>query len=106
MNIAAADPTRSGPAFRISILGPEQVESYMNVHVSLDVDLPVVHVFSADGSTHYLTIPLASALIEWKDPSVLHPQMRLPPFGTESFEQMGEQVRRMMEGMKHGLGQD
>lgn len=104
MTDAAGAPQTAGPAYRVSILGPEQVEAYMNVHVVIDREHPVLHVFAADATTHYLTIPLSSALVEWKDPSALNPQLRMPGFGAGAFEQLGEQVQRMMEGMRHGLG--
>lgn len=103
MSNTGASPNRSGLAFRVSILGPQQVEAYSDVHVVIDPDHAAVHVFAADGATHYLTIPSGAALIEWKDPAALNPQMRLPAFGPGTFEQVGEQVQRMMEGMRHGL---
>jgi hypothetical protein len=104
LNASATQPTRSGRAYRVSILGPAQVEAYSDLHVTLDSQHGVVHVFSADAQTHYLTIPIAHALIEWKDPAELQPQLRVPPFGAGAFEQVGEQMQRMIAGMRHGLG--
>jgi hypothetical protein len=105
MSNPAVNPTTSGVAFRVSILGLEQVEAYANVYAALDPEHDVVHVFSSDRQTHYLTIPITRTLIEWKDPSGLQPQLRLPPLGAGAFEQLGEQMQRMMEGMAHGMGQ-
>lgn len=97
-------PTTVGLAFRVSILGEQQTESYERVHVRMDPTLGVVHVFSADEQTHYLTIPATRALIEWSDPAALNPQLRLAPFGPGTFERMGEQVQRMVEGMGRTFG--
>lgn len=99
-------PRTSGRAFRVSILGSDQVECYTDVHVELDGANAVVHVFDADARLHYLTIPLSVALIEWQDSAVLQPEMRLPAFGAGAFQHLGEQVQRMVEGMTHGLGKD
>ena len=101
-----ASPTTSGPAFRVSILGPEQSEAYERVHVVLDERYGVVHVFGADGQTHFLTIPLSRALIEWHDPAALQPQPRIPPYGAGAFERLGVQVQRMAEGVSRAFGQD
>ena len=97
-------PTTAGPAFRVSILGEQQTESYERVYAQLDPAHGVVHVFSADGQTHYLTIPTARALVEWNDPAPLVAQMRIPPFGPGTFERMGEQVQRMVDGMGRTFG--
>jgi hypothetical protein len=97
-------PRTSGRAYRVSLLGQEQVEAYPSVHVELDAEHSVVHLFSGDGATHYLTLPLARALIEWEDPAPLQPQLRLPPFGAGAFDQMGEQMQRMVQGIQHGMG--
>lgn len=105
MNAPAVNPTQSGAAFRVSIIGPEQAEAYMNVHAALDAEHGVVHVYSSDAQTHYLTIPISSALIEWRDPSALQPQVRIPPFGPDAFEHLGEQMQRMAQGIGRGFGQ-
>ena len=104
MNHTIASPTVSGTAFRVTILGPQPAEAYERVHAQLDAAHGVVHVFSADAQTHYLTIPIGSALIEWQDPSALGALPRVPPFGPGAFERMGEQVQRMVEGMGRTFG--
>ena len=96
-------PTTSGPAFRVTILGPQQAESYEGVHVELDARHGVVHVLSADGATHYLSIPAGMALVEWRDPAVLEPMPRMAPFGSRGLERLGEQVRQFSEGIGRGL---
>lgn len=106
MTDSNVNPSTAGAAFRVSILGQEQTESYRDVHVAIDPENHVVHVFSADARTHYLTVPIASTLIEWRDPSPLGPQLRLPPFGAGAFEQIGEQMQEMLKGMRHGLGEE
>ena len=102
--MSTTEPIHSGPAFRVSILGGEQVEAYPHVHAEIDADRRVVHVFSADRQTHYLTIPLERTLIEWTDPTVLQPHLRFPPIGPAGFEQLGEQMQRFVEGMGRGFG--
>ncbi len=97
--------TTAGPAFRVTILGPEQSEAYEQVYARLDSAHQVVHVFSADGQTHYLSIPIGSALIEWKDAAALQPRPRIPPYGPGAFESLGEQMQRMMEGMGRAFGE-
>ena len=91
--------TTSGPAYRVTVVGPQHTEAYEGVQALVDADRGVVHVFGADGATHYLTIPLTSALIEWHDPTPLQPQPRFPPYGTGAFERLGEHVQRMAEGI-------
>jgi hypothetical protein len=98
MENPAGQPTTDGLAFRVTILGSDTPESFLNVRAQLDKDHDVVHVFSADGQTHYMSIPTSRTLIEWKDASVLEPQIRMPTFGPNSFEQAGQQISRMMEG--------
>ena len=88
-------PTTSGPAYRVTLMGPQQAEAYEKVFAVLDAEHGVVHVLDAETTTHYLTIPIASVLIEWEDPAVLQPQPRMPPFGAAAFERLGEQVQRM-----------
>ena len=97
-------PTTSGPAYRVTIVSAQHTEAYQDVHATIDGDRGVVHVFGPDGSTHYLTIPVGSALIEWLDPAPLHPQPRIPPYGAGAFEKLGEQVQRMAEGIGKGFG--
>jgi hypothetical protein len=63
-----------------------------------------VHVLSADGQTHYLSIPQNKALIEWKDPLPLNPGLRVPSFQADAFQKLGEQVQRMTEGMGRVFG--
>ena len=95
-------PTTSGLAFRVTIMGPQQAEAYERVHAVVDSAHAVVHLFSHDGQTHYLTIPAGSALIEWKDPTELRPRLRVPPFGPGAFDGFGEQIQNMMKGF-HGF---
>lgn len=97
-------PITAGPAFRVTLLGEPQSEAYQGVFVQLDATHRVAHVFSADETIHYLTVPLDRALIEWTDPAPLEPQPRLPPYGPGAFERMGEQVQRMVEGMGRTMG--
>ena len=66
-------PTTSGLAFRVTIMGPQQAEAYERVHAVVDSAHAVVHLFSHDGQTHYLTIPAGSAL------PVMYPTRRLSP---------------------------
>lgn len=103
MSNIPAGPTTAGLAFRVTLLGHE-AEAYEGVYALLDAQYPVVHVFSADAQTHYLTIPLASALIEWQDPTALQPLPRLPAFGPGAFDRLGEHVQRMAEGMGRAFG--
>ena len=98
-------PTTAGPAFRVTIVSAQHTEAYQGVQASIDGDRGVVHLFSADGQTHYLTIPVALALVEWVDPAPLHPQPRIPPYGSGAFERLGEQVQRMAEGFGKGFGE-
>ena len=97
--MSAPMPTTTGVAFRVTIFGAQQAEAYQNVHVLLDDRRGVVHLFAADGRTHYLTIPLGSALIEWKDPSELDPRPRVPPFGLGAYQGFAEHVQRMAKDM-------
>ena len=55
-----------------------------------------------EGGTHYLTLPLERRLIEWEEPSPLEPQLGMPPLGAGAFEQLGEQMQRMIHGMQRG----
>lgn len=99
MDIDPVKPTTSGPAFRVTIIGQQMAESYENVYVVLDPKGGMVHLLSADGQIHYLTIPQGSTLIEWADPSVLAPHPRVPPFGPGSFKRIQEGIGRMAEGL-------
>ena len=105
MNTPVVNATISGPAFRVTILG-EQHEAYEGVYAKLDAEHGVVHVLSADAQTHYLSIPISLALIEWHDTAVLHPQLRIAPFGADAFQRMGEHAQGMAEGMSRTFGQD
>ena len=105
MNPLEPTPTTSGPAFRVTILGPQQAEAYENVYAVIDEARRAVHLFSHDGTTHYLTIPAGAALVEWKDPTELRPRLRVPPFGPGAFDGFGEQVQNMMKGFR-GFGQE
>lgn len=105
MNTPVVNATTSGPAFRVTILG-EQHEAYEGVYAKIDADHGVVHVLSADALTHYLSIPINLALIEWHDPAALQPQPRVAPFSADAFQRMGEHVQRMAEGMSRSFGQD
>lgn len=98
------NPTTASVAFRFTLLGEPQSESYQGVFVQLDATYRVAHVFSADQKTHFLTVPIDRALIEWSDPASLEPQPRLPPYGPGAFDRMGEQVQRMVEGMGRIVG--
>jgi len=98
-------PTTSGPAFRVTILGPQHAEAYEHVYAAIDEARGVVHVFSHDASTHYLSIPAGAALIEWRDPTELNPRVRMPPFGPGAFDGFGEQIQNMMKGF-HGFGNE
>jgi hypothetical protein len=104
MNDVAPRPTTSGPAFRVTFTGAESHEAYEDVYAHLDAEHGVVHVFAADRQTHFLTIPLASALIEWQDPSVLNPAPRFPAFGDASSSAMGDQMQQMIEQMGRAFG--
>src|SRR5687767_13420352 len=104
--VLPVDPTRAGPAFRVTIIAPQHAEAYGNVYAVIDPDHAVVHVLSADGQTHYLTIPIHHALIEWRDPTSLEPQPRIPPFGAGAFERLGKEVQKMAEGMGRAFGQE
>lgn len=103
MSSVPASPTTAGQAFRVTIMGQE-AEAYERVYVQLDAQFPVVHVFSTDAQTHYLTIPLASALIEWEDPAPLQPFPRLPAYGPGAFERFGEHAQRIAEGVGRAFG--
>jgi hypothetical protein len=105
MTPLAVTPTTAGVAFRVTIIGPEQAEAYENVHAVLDDGRGVVHVFSADASTHYLTIPMGSALIEWRDPSALNPRPRLPPYGAGAYESFGEHIQKMAREIGGSFGE-
>jgi hypothetical protein len=96
-------PQIAGVAFRVTIIGPQQAEAYENVHAVLDDKRGVVHVFSADTHTHFLTIPLGSALIEWKDPTELNPRPRIPPFGPGAYGHFGEHIQRMAKEFSGGF---
>ena len=98
-------PTTSGPAFRVTILGPQQAEAYEHVYATIDEARGVVHLFSHDGKTHYLSIPASAALVEWKDPTELRPRLRVAPFGPGAFDGFGEQIQNMMKGF-HGFGHE
>ncbi|MBW3628028.1 MAG: hypothetical protein KY464_01910 [Gemmatimonadetes bacterium] len=104
MNAPDVAPITAGLAYRVTIIGPQQAEAYENVHAILDGERGVVHVFDRDARLHYLTIPLAAALIEWKEPSPLNPRPRLPPFGPGAFEHFGEHMQRMAQEMSEGFG--
>jgi hypothetical protein len=99
MDTIPVSPTTAGPAFRVSLIGPQISEAYEAVYAVLDARYPVVHVLSPDTRTHYLTIPLGSALIEWLDPRTLEPRPRIPPLGPGAFQRMQEGMQRMMEGV-------
>ena len=105
-NVLPVDPTRAGPAFRVTLIGPQHAEAYANVYALIDPDHAVVHVLSADGQTHFLSIPIQHALIEWRDPAPLDPQPRIPPFGSGAFERLGEEIQRMTRGMGRAFGQE
>jgi hypothetical protein len=92
-------PTTSGVAFRVTILAPQQAEAYEHVYAVQDEARGVVHLFGADGLTHYLTIPAGCALIEWKDPTELRPRLRMPPFGPDAFDGFGASIQNMMKGI-------
>jgi len=64
----------------------------------------VVHIFGPDAHTHHLTVPIGCTLIEWRDPSVLEPPPRLPPYGPGAFRQMGDELQRMTEEMGRTFG--
>jgi hypothetical protein len=98
-------PTMSGPAFRVTIMGPQQAEAYERVYAVIDDARGVVHLFSHDAKTHYLSIPAGAALIEWKDPTELRPRPRVPPYGPGAFDGFGEQIQNMMKGF-HGVGHE
>ena len=102
MNPPVPTAITSGPAFRVTIMGPQQAEAYERVFAVLDSEHGVVHLFGHDGQTHYLTIPASSTLIEWKDPTELRPRLRVPPFGPGAFDGFGEQIQNMMKGF-HGF---
>ena len=104
MNEPSATPRLSGRAFRVTLLISEPAEAYRDVRVQIDGQAGLVHVFSADGRTHYLSMPASSTLVEWEDPAALQPQIRVPPLGAGAFDQMGEQMQRMIQGMQHGMG--
>jgi hypothetical protein len=104
MNPIPAVPTTSGPAFRVTMIGQQNAEAYEGVYAIIDEKSRFVHVLSADGQTHYLSIPVTSALIEWKDPQPLEPGLRVPTFQTDAFQKLGEQVQRMTEGMGRVFG--
>ncbi len=95
----------SGPAFRVIVLGPQQAMVYEGIHVQFDPAHPVVHVLSADQQTHYLSVPVASAIVEWQDASALEPKPFVPSFGDGAFDQVGEQMQRMMNDMGRAFGQ-
>jgi hypothetical protein len=105
VNLPYPTPTTSGPAFRVTILGPQQAEAYEHVFAMIDEARRVVHLFNHDGKTHFLSIPASSALIEWKDPTELRPRLRVPPFGPGAFDGFGQQIQNMMKGF-HGLGEE
>jgi|GEM_PF-5444802 hypothetical protein len=94
-------PTVSGPAFRVTILGQQYAEGFENVFAKIDAAHSAVHVFSADGETHYLTIPITAALIEWHDPAPLNSVPRLPAMGAGAFERMDAQLQQMTESMRN-----
>jgi len=104
MDTPAIEPTTSGPAYRVTLLAPQQAEAYQGVYVRLDAQRGVVHLYSADGQTHYLTLPAGATLIEWLDPAVLEPRPRVPAFGARAWEQFGEQIQRMSEGVGRAFG--
>ncbi|HEX8432941.1 MAG TPA: hypothetical protein VF625_16765 [Longimicrobium sp.] len=97
-------PTLSGPAFRVTILGQQYAEGYENVFAKIDPAHSAVHVFSADGETHYLTIPLNCALIEWQDPASLNPGPRISPMGAGAFARIDAQLTEMTKGMRNAFG--
>jgi hypothetical protein len=105
MNTPVINATTSGPAFRVTILG-KQHEAYAGVYAKLDAEHGVVHVLSRDAQTHYLSIPINLALIEWQDPAPLEPQPRIDPFSAAAFDRMGEHAQRMAEGMSRAFGTD
>ena len=105
MNTPVVNAITSGPAFRVTILG-EQHEAYEGVYAKLDAEHGVVHVLSADAQTHYLSIPVSVALIEWHDPAALQPQPRIAPFSPAAYQRMGEHAKRIAEGMSRTFGQD
>ncbi|HYW05986.1 MAG TPA: hypothetical protein VE913_03460 [Longimicrobium sp.] len=93
------------PAFRVTIPGQQYAEGYENVFAKIDPAHSAVHVFSTDGATHYLTIPINSALIEWHDPAALNPGPRMPPMGAGAFERIDAQLQQMTEGMRNHFGE-
>lgn len=97
-------PNTAGLAFRVTIIGPQQAEAYENVHVILDDARGVVHLFGPDARTHFLTIPISSALIEWKDPTELNPRPRIPPFGPGAYGHFGEHLQQMAKDLGGGFG--
>jgi hypothetical protein len=102
------NPITSGPAFRVTIVGAQQSESYPNVRAVLDSEYGVVHVFSVDGARHYLSVPLGMALVEWADPAPLKPEPRIPPYGPGAYTRLAEQAQRFAEGFfsqQQGAGQ-
>lgn len=94
----------AGHAFRITLTCVTPPEAYRGVYVRLDEAMRVVHIFAADTLTHFLTIPLSSVLVEWRDPAELKPQPRTPPYGPANFEELGDQLRQITESMGKALG--
>ena len=101
----AVQPTTSGPAFRVTVVAPQHAVAYEQVYAQLDAAHGVVHVLSADGRTHYLSVPIGCAVIEWQDAAALQPQPGIPAYAPGAFGRMGEQMQRMMDEMGGAFGQ-
>ena len=104
MSSESAIPLTEGVVFRVTLAHGDQLEAYPGAYVRLDAANGVVHIFSKDAQTHYLTIPLSRAIIEWRDPSALEPQPRTSPYGSTAFDAIERHMEKMTKAMSERFG--
>jgi hypothetical protein len=55
------------PAARVLVGMGSGSEQYVNVRALVDAEAGQIHLFSADGTRHLASAPVATTLVEWGD---------------------------------------
>ena len=105
MNSEFRGPLTEGHVFRVTLSHLTPPESYLGVYVRFDVESNLVHIFGPDSKTLYLTIPLGCVIVEWRDPAVLKPQPRTPPYAPATLEELEEQLRQFTGALGNRIGE-